>query len=102
MELPDPIQNFIYPSPGGEEGQSAALAAGAARDGVAESPPATLDSTGRGGDTSTTNYGRMIVDTIYANNSVFAHNPESSELLPSYFKVSSISFCLKLFEWWVY
>ena len=41
MELPDPIQNFIHPTLGGEEGQSdAALAAGAARDGVAQSPPA--------------------------------------------------------------
>ena len=41
MELPDPIpiQNFIHPTPGGEEGQSAALAAGAARDGVARSEP---------------------------------------------------------------
>eukprot|EP00967_Tisochrysis_lutea_P133099 scaffold233065_cov36-Tisochrysis_lutea.AAC.1 len=37
MELPDPIQNFIHPTPGGEEGQSAALlAAGAARDGRQE------------------------------------------------------------------
>eukprot|EP00967_Tisochrysis_lutea_P081719 scaffold112955_cov32-Tisochrysis_lutea.AAC.4 len=42
MELPDPI---IHPTPGGEEGQSAALAAGAARDVVTQSPPATLDST---------------------------------------------------------
>ena len=45
MGLPDPVQNFIHPTPGGEEGQSAALAAGAARDGVAQSPPATLDPT---------------------------------------------------------
>ena len=49
MELPDqirlPIQNFTYPTPGREEGQSAALAAGAARDGVGQSPPATLDPT---------------------------------------------------------
>ena len=46
MELPDPIKNFIRPTPGGEEeeGQSAALAAGAARDGVSQSPPATPDS----------------------------------------------------------
>ena len=31
--------------PGGEEGQSAALASGAARDGVAQSTPVALDST---------------------------------------------------------
>ena len=35
---------LIHPAPGGEEGQSAALAAGAARDVVAQGPPATLDS----------------------------------------------------------
>jgi len=45
MELPDPIQHFIHPTPGGEEGQSAALATDAARDGVAQSTPAKLDST---------------------------------------------------------
>ena len=43
MELPDITQNFIHPTPGGEEGHSAALAAGAARDGVAQSPPVALD-----------------------------------------------------------
>ena len=43
--LRDPIQNFIHPAPGGEKGQNAALATGAARDGVAQSSPATLDST---------------------------------------------------------
>ena len=36
MELPDITQKFIRSTPGGEEGQSAALAAGAARDGVTE------------------------------------------------------------------
>ena len=55
MELPDPIQNFIHPTPGGEEGQSAALAAGAARE-VAKPSGLRLRSTrqeeegrGRGG-----------------------------------------------------
>eukprot|EP00967_Tisochrysis_lutea_P142976 scaffold264981_cov34-Tisochrysis_lutea.AAC.4 len=44
MEFPDLIQNFNYPIPGGEVGQNAALAVGAARDGVAPKPaPATLD-----------------------------------------------------------
>eukprot|EP00967_Tisochrysis_lutea_P087827 scaffold124337_cov30-Tisochrysis_lutea.AAC.4 len=45
MDLPNPIQSFIHPTPRGEGGQSAALAAGTAHDGVAQSPPATLDST---------------------------------------------------------
>ena len=45
MGLPDPIQNFIHPTSGGEEVQSAKLAADAARDGVAQSPPVALDAT---------------------------------------------------------
>ena len=45
MEFPDPILRFNHPTPGEEEDKGAALAAGTAREGAAQSPPATLDST---------------------------------------------------------